>query len=170
MRRATATVLLTATSMVLAACMGEGNDVQPTETQATAVERVEKLIQDAKAQLPAGTTLDDEYRSNEAACDDPTDNGPAGRIFVEHRYSIVSSDNHGRWKSDLVIPPLVAYWQQQGFRVRHDLRDQPDPRYTVENSDGYRATIEGFDRGSSYDFYLTVGSPCIWQNGTPNPQ
>lgn len=169
-RRAVTTVAVMALSLALAACMGKEEGLQPTETQTTAIERVEKLIQDAVAQLPAGTTLKDDYRSNEAACDDPTDNGPAGRIIVEHRHWIVSSESFGAWKTDKVIPPLVTYWQQQGFEVRHDLRDRPDPRYTVENADGYLVSVRRYDRGASYEFTLSATSPCIWQNGTPNPQ
>jgi hypothetical protein len=170
MRRRTPAALLLAVCLTFAGCTGKDSGVQPTDTQATAVERVEKLTQDAAAQLPTGTTLKNNYRSNDGACDDPTDNGPAGRIFVEHRNTLVAPDNNGVWKTDQVIPPLAAYWQQQGFRVKNDQRSQPDPRYTVENADGYFATVQGYDRGSYYDFTLTVGSPCIWPNGTPDPQ
>lgn len=170
MGRGTAAALLIALSLTLIGCTGKESSVQPTETQAVAIERVEQLIRDATAQLPTGATLTNNYRSNEAGCDDPTDNGPAGRIFVEHRYAVVSADNYGRWRSDLVIPPLAAYWEKQGFRVKNDMRAKSDPRYTVEDPDGYFATVQGYDRGGSYDFTLTVGSPCIWPNGTPNPQ
>jgi len=171
MRRTPSAVLLIALSLTLLGCTGKKEDsVQPTETQTVAVERVDQLVKDATAQLPTGTTLKNNYRSNEGACDDPTDNGPAGRIFVEHRYTVVAADNNGVWKSDQVIPPLAAYWEKQGFGVKNDSRAKSDPRYTVENPDGYFATIQGYDRGSYYDFTLTVGSPCIWPNGTPNPQ
>jgi len=59
-------------SLALLGCTGKKEDsVQPTEAQTVAVERVDQFVKDATAQLPTGTTLKNNYRSNEGACDDP---------------------------------------------------------------------------------------------------
>jgi hypothetical protein len=165
-----AAALIAALSLTLAGCSGKDESLQPTDTQAAAKERVETLIQEASAVLPAGTTLEYSDGSDENSCDDPTDDGPAGRVFVEHRYKVIAPKK-GTWgTADQVISPLVALWEKQGYKVNNDLRANPDPRYNVERSDGYYATVQGYDRNGYFDFTLTAGSPCIWPNGTPQPE
>lgn len=150
-----------------AGCTGKDTSVQPTATQAEAVQRVEQLVQESAGHLPTGATLKFSDGHDDMPCDDPSDNGPAGRIFVEHRYTIQVPAGT-TLKADDVIPPLVAFWQQRGYRVRTDLRTQADPKYAVETSDGYTVVVDGYDRGSYADFTLTGSSACIWPNGTPS--
>ncbi|GGL12917.1 hypothetical protein [Mangrovihabitans endophyticus] len=172
--RAVASMLaaITVTALVLTAptgCTAKDEAVQPTDTQPQATARVDQLTRQAVAALPDGTTLKYHDGSDEAPCDDPTDNGPAGRIFVEHRYTLVPPDDD-TWSVDDVIPALVAYWHDQSYRVHDDRRTDPDPRYVVETPDGYALTLDALDRGDRHDFTLTGSSPCIWPNGSPDAQ
>lgn len=147
----------------------EDKPVQPTDDQATAISRVDQLIQQAATALPDGATLKFSDGSDDSPCDDPTDNGPEGRIFVEKRYTVVPPSS-GPWPEEQVIPNLVAYWQQQQYRVHDDRRTEPDiPTYVVETTDGYRVSVAGYNRNDHHDYTLSASSPCIWPNGTPTP-
>ncbi|GGL12903.1 hypothetical protein [Mangrovihabitans endophyticus] len=153
-------------TFALASCSTE-DKVQPTDTRAEAKARVEQLARAAFAALPDGASL---QHSDGVPCDDPTDNGPAGRIFVEHRYNLVPPTTGQTWPADQVISTLVRYWQQPHYRVHDDGRTRPDPKYVVETPDGYAVIVRAFARGDHLDFTLSSSSPCIWPNGTPNPQ
>ncbi|GIF29837.1 hypothetical protein Aut01nite_28230 [Actinoplanes utahensis] len=155
--------------LLLAACGKGSGTVQPTETTAQAVQRVEELVEEAFARIPAGATLQFNDGTDRMPCDDPTDNGPKGRIFVEKRYKVVPSAA-GAWPADQAIPALVAFWAERGYRLHDDGRDRRDPKYVVETPDGYMVIVKGWNRGDHYDYTLTGSSPCIWANGTPDPQ
>jgi len=140
--------------------------MQPTETRDQAVQRVERLVEEAFARLPAGAALTFSDGSDRMPCDDATGNGPKGRIFVEKRYDVVPPSG-GDWPADQVIPTLVGFWEQQGYRLYDDGRNRRDPKYVVETADGYAVIVKGWDRGDHYDYTLSSSSPCIWADGTP---
>ncbi|MFI1989748.1 hypothetical protein [Actinoplanes sp. NPDC020271] len=155
--------------LALAACAGKDKDLQPTETKAQAAQRVEELVQEAFKQLPSGATLKVSTDEDSVPCDDPTDGGPAGRIFAEKAYDIVPPAT-GTWPSNEIIPTLVTFWQQKGYKTRTDDRSKQEPRYSVETSDGYIVLVQSWNRGDHLDYGLSADSPCIWENGTPDPQ
>ncbi|GIE34699.1 hypothetical protein Ait01nite_077440 [Actinoplanes italicus] len=142
--------------------------MQPTETSAEAVKRVEALVQEAFAQLPAGATLKFSDGSDHGSCDDAESGLPRGRVFVEKRYNVVPRAGGG-WPEEQAIPALVAFWEKQGYRVYDDGRDRRDPKFVVDTPDGYAVIVHGYDRGDHYDFTLSGSSPCVWENGTPEP-
>ncbi|HET9517999.1 MAG TPA: hypothetical protein VFO77_09765 [Actinoplanes sp.] len=142
--------------------------MQSTATGVQATERVEDLLQEAYRQLPPGATLKPRGGVAELPCDDPTDNGPAGRVFIEKVYQVAFPAG---WPADRALPALVQYWQPPQYRVHNDRRDAPDPRFAVETTDGYRVSIEVFVRpAGNLDVYLGGSSPCVWEHGTPDPQ
>jgi hypothetical protein len=160
---------LTAALLLITACTGRTEDMPPTDTKAQAVQRVEALVQEAFAQLPAGVTLRFSDGSDHGSCDDIDSGARPGRIFVEKRYDVVPSTGGG-WPEDQAIPALVAFWEKQGYRVHDDGRDRRDPKYVVETSDDYAVIVMAYDRGDHLDFTLSGTSPCIWENGTPGPR
>ncbi|WP_436532088.1 hypothetical protein [Actinoplanes sp. HUAS TT8] len=158
-----------AVTLTMTACEGKGKELQPTATKDQAVQRVEELIQESFTQLPAGATLKINENVDAAPCDDPTDGGPAGRIFAEKRYFIVPPAA-GSWDQKNVIPTLVTFWQQKGYTTHTDDRNGAEPRFTVQTSDGYRISVDSWDRSDHVDISLGSTSPCVWENGTPDPQ
>ncbi|WP_045746803.1 hypothetical protein [Actinoplanes rectilineatus] len=40
----------------------------------------------------------------------------------------------------------------------------------VESTDGYRVSVAGYQRADHYDFTLSGSSPCIGENGSPDPR
>ncbi|GIG86625.1 hypothetical protein [Plantactinospora endophytica] len=156
------------TGVATSACGGD-DDVQPTVTAVQAAQRVEEILRETHSQLPPGAELKPFGNSGTLPCDDPTDGGPAGRVFVEQQYEVVFP---GNWPADQALPKLAEYWQQQDYKIVNDLRDRSDPRLSVEDpADGYRVSITVYNRApGSVDIYLIGSSPCVWQNGTPDPQ
>ncbi|MDG4785675.1 hypothetical protein O7626_06975 [Micromonospora sp. WMMD1102] len=141
--------------------------MQPTVTAAQAAQRVEEILRDASAQLPPGAEMKPFGHTGTLPCDDPTDGGPAGRVFVEQQYEL---DFPPGWPADQALPTLAAYWQWRGYQVVNDLRDHGDPRFTVQDpADGYRVGVTVYHRApGSVDVYLIGSSPCVWRRGTPD--
>lgn len=145
---------------------GNGRDVgmQPTITGREAIARVETLIEQAVAQLPADARLEASRREDDFGCSDPDDGGPLGRIFVERDY----------WIRDLPTPydpyfeTLEEYWIDRGYRkARFNKRDK---WWTMvyEDDDGFYIALR--TTGSGEQLYIRSQSPCVWPNGTPEPE
>lgn len=152
----------------VAGCQEEPG-MQPTITAEQAAQRVEELLQETYGQLPPGARLELFGVAGTLPCDDPTDGGPAGRVFYEKRYEVVFPPD---WPADRALPTLADYWRHRDYRVVNDLRDRSDPRLSVEHpEDGFRVTVAVWNRDSgAVDIYLTGGSPCVWEHGSPDPQ
>lgn len=161
LRRTAAALVAAATALTIAGCTGEDKTVPSTVTAAQAGQRADQVVQEAFAQLPAGATLKLNDGRDTMSCDD-------GRVFAERRYLVVPGA--APWPADQAVPKLVAFWQQRGYRTHEDSRTKPTPRFVAETPDGYYAIVEAFDRGSTVDVYLSSSSPCVWENGTPDPQ
>ncbi|ROT34015.1 hypothetical protein [Micromonospora sp. HM5-17] len=160
-------LLAVVAGLALTGCQEE-RGMQPTITAEQAAQRVEELLQEAYGQLPPGAELET-FDEGPLPCDDPTDGGPAGRVYYEKRYQVIFPAG---WPADQALPRLAEYWGQRGYRTIDDLRDHPDPRLVVERpDDGFRAIISVWNRDSgAIDIYLTGSSPCVWEHGTPDPQ
>ncbi|BCY07160.1 hypothetical protein L3i22_022480 [Actinoplanes sp. L3-i22] len=170
MRRLVSALVMASTAMTVTACGGSGETSGPTVTKAQAAQRVDELLREAFTQLPAGASLKVDYRSDGSACDDPADNGPAGQVFAESRSWIVPPGN-GSWPADQAVPVLVAFWQRKGYKLHADRRsDSRYPTYVVETPDSYYVSIDGWDRTDHLDYTLSGSSPCVWENGTPDPE
>ena len=154
--------------LITSGCANKEATVQPTATAEQASARVDAVVQETHQQLPSGAELKPHGAVGKVPCDDPTDRGPAGRIFIEKQYQV---QYPAGWPADQALPRLAEYWQQKSYRIHNDSRDEPDPRLVVETPDGYRASIEVFNRSAgNTDIYLVGSSPCVWEFGTPNPQ
>ncbi|WP_433794998.1 hypothetical protein [Actinoplanes sp. CA-252034] len=143
--------------------------MQPTETKDQAAERVEALVREAFTQVPTGATLKFSDGSDIGSCDDAESGAPRGRIFAERRYNLIP-DAAGSWPAEQTIPALVAFWEQQGYRVHDDRRSERPPRFVVRTPDDYSVVVDAWDRDGYYDYTLSASSPCIWENGTPDPK
>ena len=161
LRRIVAALVVAAAALTIAGCTGKDKPVPSTVTAAQAGRRADEVVREAFAQLPTGATLKLNDGKDTMSCDD-------GRVFAERRYLVVPGA--ASWPADQAVPKLVAFWQQRGYRTHEDSRTKPTPRFVAETPDGYYAIVEAFDRGSTVDVYLSSSSPCVWENGTPDPQ
>lgn len=170
--RRVAVVLLKAMVIVaaIAGCLGKESAVQPTETRVQAVQRVNELLREALAQLPAEATTEGDSTLDAVPCDAPTDGGPDGRTFVEREFQILAPAS-GDWSVTESLPILSMFWEQKGYEIITDNKRFEDlHRYHVQAADGYRLFLQTYDRGDRYDVYLAASSPCVWEFGTPDPQ
>ncbi|WP_430782597.1 hypothetical protein [Actinoplanes sp. G11-F43] len=138
--------------------------MQPTVSAAEASQRVQQLVEEAFAQLPPGASL----VFNDGSDVGPCEGAMQGRVFAEKRYRIVVEPGSD-WPADRAIPTLVAFWEKAGYQLHDDRRQERWPRYVVRTPDDFSVNIAGWDRGDHFDYTLTSSSPCVWENGTPNP-
>lgn len=157
---------------VFAACgwftWGKGyyQAMQPTITRQQAIDRVEQLIQQTVAQLPPDARLDPLGRSSGSPCDDPTDGGPKGRVFVESTYWVkdLPRENYPQY-----LDTVERYWADRGYRLIRDTMHGPIDRSIVySDAEGFRIVLETNDDGKAIS--VSSQSPCVWPNGAPDPR
>jgi hypothetical protein len=135
---------------------GDGPPPAPTREQAAA-QTAEEHIRRALAALDPAVTLRLESDAVQS-CDDATDGGPPGRVFVARRYWLLGS---GRDAFDA----LARFWADHGYRLLEDRRATAYPYLWVEHDvDGFRV---GIDANAVGDLLLGASSPCFWPTDQP---
>lgn len=136
-----------------------------TEEQARA--RLEQHLRAAMAQIEPGFVAEPELAEPERAetmpCDDPTDGGPPGRVFVEAHHLL---GRIPRSANRAVFDGLHRYWTGQGYAVVSDLRSRESaPLLTVEHAgDGFSL---GLRENVIGELRIFGSSPCVWPEGHP---
>jgi hypothetical protein len=141
-----------------------GAGMEETLDKDQALERVEQHIENAIAALPDSVQPEARGAIDGASCDDPTDNGPKNRVTVSHRYWLrnLPSENN-----DQYVETLHDYWTSNGYRVRYDRRPEKNSISVDNEEDSFGMWVRESKQG-----YLSIGasSPCIWPEGTPEPE
>lgn len=137
--------------------------MQPTMTAQQASLRVADYAQRAFAALPPPAALVKWAGDNNNPCDDPTDNGPQGRVvpYAEYKITGLPPDQYNHY-----FDVLRQWWASHGFRVLADDRPKDLYLWVENNGDGFRMALQANDVGP---LYLTSTAPCVWPNGTPEP-
>jgi hypothetical protein len=167
--RATLIAALTITAAAACTSSNNGRGMQPTITLQQARDQATAYGQAAQAQLPGSPKLVGPRRTS-LDCDDPTDNGPKGRVDVGDYYDV---DYHGidpLPDNTTIINHMYDYWSAQGYQVLQDTRSKDRGRHIrFENpKDGFRFGLVEADTGSQLS--LQISAPCVWPNGTPQPK
>ncbi|MPZ85687.1 MAG: hypothetical protein GEV28_37035 [Actinophytocola sp.] len=154
--------LLSLTVLLVASC-GTEPGMHTTITVEQAEQRVEEYFRHALAVLPAQARPEISL-IHTVECDDPTDNGPKGRKIASVNYQIhnLPRDEYPEYVAD-----LEHWWLDHNFRVLDDERPTYESIWVENNDDGFRMRIQANDVGG---LYLIATSPCVWQNGTPEPE
>lgn len=139
--------------------------MQSAMTLAEANRLADDYIHRALAVLPDRAKLGEPRIFEDFECDDPTDEGPLGRKFANHSYEILGLDPQ---QIPNYFDALKSWWEANNFTVLKDDR-RPDREFLwVENNeDGFRMTLKANDLR---EMYLYASSPCVWPDGTPNPE
>lgn len=136
--------------------------IQPTITQNEAMRRADEYVQRSLKALPTQAQLE-KQSSDITSCDDPSDNGPKGRVIASNSYWIRGLPKESNQK---YFDDLLHYWKSNGFSVLDDARPE-DYFISVEhNSDGFRMSLEAGRTGA---INIGASSPCVWPDGTPPP-
>lgn len=136
--------------------------MQTTITLKEANRKVDRYIEQAQAQLPPRSRLEERLRFEDSPCTDPDDHGPQGRKIAERSYEVTGIESS---KIRDYFDTLKRWWTDNDFSVLDD--DPPYKYLTVENNiDGVRLALQANDQGH---LYLMASSPCVWPNGTPDP-
>jgi hypothetical protein len=163
------TTIATALAVLLSSCTSPENPkvaVKNTITQQQAVERVEQYIREVVTALAPRARLEVLYGSDGSACDDPTDNGPRGRVIASRSYWLRDIPAE---KNEEYVTAIVHWWTEHDFGILTD--DRPNDVYVwAENRrDGFRMSVQQTATGPP-QLSLGATSPCVWPNGTPEPK
>jgi hypothetical protein len=150
-------------TLSMACSPGGGADVKPTITEQQAHDKVAQYIDGAFAALPkgAGRTL---FSQNRSECTDPTDKGPRGRYEISETYEITGLDAAQHAEH---FTAVVQWWTTHDFAVLTDKRPADQYVFARNKTDSFDMSVQGNDLGK---LYLGATSPCVWPNGTPEPE
>lgn len=142
---------------------GCGEAVRNTITQQQAEQRVEENYRMVLALLPkeARPAL---QVGDIQPCDDPTDDGPRGRVIASVSYQVrdlQAADFNAHFDA------IKQWWTDHNFRILDDSRPKNMYLWAENNGDGFRMALQANDVGG---FYIISTSPCVWPEGTPAPQ
>jgi hypothetical protein len=137
--------------------------MKPTITIAEANQGAEQYLDQAASDVfPPPITWTPGPPEERGECTDPDDNGPAGRLQASREYQlagVVQTDFPQHFDS------LRQWWANHGFTQTFDKGSGGGRLLGAENrADGFRMSLQSNDVGG---LYLTVASPCVWPNGTP---
>ncbi|WP_414937224.1 hypothetical protein [Amycolatopsis sp. cmx-11-51] len=137
--------------------------MKSTITEQQARDKVEQYIQGALSALPAPAELK-VFTRNRSECTDPTDNGPQGRFEISATYEIVGLDSA---QFPGYFTKIIQWWESHSFRVLTDSRPTDQYVFARNSGDAFDMSLKANDLGK---FYVGATSPCVWPNGTPEPQ
>jgi hypothetical protein len=139
-------------------------DATETLTENEAVARLEDHLQLAAGQLDPCPRLEPGL-SGTMPCDDPTDGGPMGRVFVEAHYMLRGVDPADNRR---VFDTLYRFWTEHGYALLQDLRDREKaPQLKVRHADdGFSISLR---QNLADELKLSGSSPCVWPGGNPPP-
>lgn len=160
----TAVVVLTGGCLWFTWGKGYYDAMQPTITRQQAVDHIHGLINQVVAQLPSGARLESAGHSSGSPCDDPTDGGPKGRVFVEYDYWIkdLHHEDYPRY-----FDSVESNWKDRDYRLLRDTQTPPSRDLVYSDPKGFRIALK--TSGDGRHLYIRSQSPCIWPNGTPEP-
>lgn len=162
LRTLVATAVVAFLTLILAGCGKETDSgMKNTITIQEANQRLDAYIQQATSALSASLEL--KGRDTDQPCDDPTDNGQRGRLIAGRSYRLTDT------KTNSTASYFAKFKTWSTNNNFHLLAEKHNPEYLwiEKRDDGFRLALQANDRG---EIYLDGSSPCVWRNGTPEPQ
>lgn len=159
----TALPLLAGVAVLMAtSCTGqETEDPGGGMNRNEAAERVEEHINESVSVLPESVELEPGRETNFAACDDPTDGGPQGRIIASrvYRLSGLPTEDNGA-NAEL----LHQHWSDKGYKIMRDRRLERIYISAETSGDSFIVFLRSSVQGT---LSLGASSPCFWPDGAP---
>ena len=160
--------LLTAAMILAAGGCGRSNPekddfMRPTMTREEAVDRVEQHLKQTVAQLPGSARLTVARKTDRMPCGLWEDEDGDTRVRVEHGYWI---DGIPKESNQEYFDAVSEYWADRGYRkVDFEKRE----RWIMYYKDSENFTLRFATRVDGR-LSIRVTSPCVWPNGTPEPE
>ena len=154
--------VLAAVAVLLCQACGSGTEeANGRMTESDAMNRVEDYVHRAVGVLAGEARLEAVSPLATDPCDDPTDNGPKGRVFATNDYWVrgLAKD-----KSREYLDLLVKWWTDNGFAGSLDSWDKSGFVVMENRADGFRMR---FQDGGGGLLSIGASSPCVWPNGKP---
>jgi hypothetical protein len=135
-----------------------------TITEEEATQRAEDYVRQAMEALPPEARLEVLSGTSSGPCDDPTDNGPRGRVTVGNIYWVrgLPAESNPQY-----FDSMVRWWTDHDFAILTDKRPQSNYVWVENKRDGFRMAFRDNPKG---ELALGADSPCVWPNGTPEPR
>jgi hypothetical protein len=162
MRMSVRLLMLVVLLVVVQGCGSEKGDAGVTTiTKDQALQQIDEYVRQAISVLPPTARLEAISESVTHRCDDPTDNGPQGRVFASNIYWIrdIPQENNDKYVAD-----LRRWWSDNGFAIVTDSWDKAQV-ITLENpQNGFRMSLGG----PNGKLNIGASSPCVWPYGKPS--
>lgn len=164
-KRYVAAVVAVLTTIALTSCEGDVMDSnEPTITKSEASARLSQYVQQAvRDTLPEKARLENHGPVAELGCTDPAGKSD-GRLHVSSSHWIRDIDPISFNEN---FDAINGWWTAKGWKIVND--DRPGDMFiNADNpADQFGMSIQANDKN---EFSMTVSSPCIWPNGTPQPK
>ena len=141
--------------------LGGCSYVIPTITQDEATEKVGEHADDTLTALPEEAQLEERGGPSPSPCGDSSILGPQGRVTVGEFFwirGIPEEDN------ETTLELMHDHWNNNGYQILNDNRPD-DPFINVENKEDNFLIATQYNKNGTLS--LTIGSPCLWPDGTP---
>ena len=127
-------------------------------------QHIEEHLRAVKSVLPRTARYEVQFHKKSMDCGrTETGSRSHGRVFASLEYQVLDLQPH---RVPEYFSTIRKWWMTHGYRV---LKDTPKNEYLwVENKeDGVRLSMQANDSG---EIYIGADSPCVWPNGTPEPE
>ncbi|SDZ45491.1 hypothetical protein SAMN05421504_11814 [Amycolatopsis xylanica] len=155
-----------AVALVVTGCDSGGNspggDMQPTITLVEAGRKVDEYAELARQAIGPDTKLGNPDKNYDFPCSNADGSPAKNRRDARVSYQIEGTSVE---KIPVYFDAIRAFWARSGFEVNDE--EAPN-RYLggVNKANGFTMALKSNDLG---EVYLKVSSPCVWRNGTPEP-
>jgi hypothetical protein len=137
--------------------------MRSTMTAEQALRQAEDYVHAALSVLPPEARLEVLTTPGSHACDDPTDNGPRGRVFASNSYWIQGLDPS---RVREYLDALVRWWAEHDFVGPVESWDKAQFVSMENKNDGFRMLLQDGGNGKPS---IGASSPCVWPRGMPEP-
>ncbi|WP_145600292.1 hypothetical protein [Prauserella rugosa] len=154
-----------ATAAILGGCGTEPDDsgvsMDKTITIQQANDKLEEHLERSHSAFPDSATFEEFSKYENSPCEDPGDPGPKGKKFASRIYQVRNVPADGIKDQ---FTTAKQWWTSNGYQVTHE----DDELLSVINTeDEYKL---GLRTNRLNELFLLGDSPCVWPNGTPQPE
>ncbi|SFQ43329.1 hypothetical protein SAMN05421810_107144 [Amycolatopsis arida] len=143
--------------------MNINDQPETTVTVQQATERVKQYARELKGALPVDAVLE-ERTVSQGNCEDPSGGGFGKRVQAWADYWVRGLDPA---QYNAYFDAMKSWLSSHGWRVGADRRPGDMFLNAVHEGDEFTMSLAANDKGG---LALATSSPCVWPDGTPEPE